>query len=169
MLFKNKTNKKLRIDSRTYIDAGETKELDENHRHVQMYVAIRYLIKQDGSSAPNRILTGVESFVEKKAAVIVVEEAPVVEEALIVKAPIVETEAVEKAPVVAEEATMVVEEAPPVVEEVVMEAPVVVSETPVPDPAPVVVVEEAPVVLEEYAPEVTPEVPRKSRKKKYDE
>ena len=165
MLFKNKTNKKLRIDSRTYIDAGETKELDENHRHVQMYVAIRYLIKQDGSSAPNRILTGVESFVEKKAPVAVVEEAPVV----LVEAPVVveEAPAVIEAPVVVEEAPPVVEEV--VVEEVVVEAPVVVSETPVPDPAPVVVVEEAPVVLEEYAPEVTPEVPRKSRKKKYDE
>jgi hypothetical protein len=156
VLFKNKTNKKLRIDSRTYIDAGETKELDENHRHVQMYVAIRYLIKQDGSSAPNRILTGVESFVEKKAPVAVVEEAPVV----LVEAPVV----VEEAPAVIE-APVVVEEAPPVVEEVIEESPVVVSETPVPEPAPVVVVEEAPVVVEEY----TPEVPRKSRKKKYDE
>jgi hypothetical protein len=44
-LFKNKTNKRIRLDSRTYIDANETKELDNLNRNVQMYVAIRYLEK----------------------------------------------------------------------------------------------------------------------------
>lgn len=113
-LFKNKTNKKLRIDSRTYIEAGETKDLDASNRHVQMYVAIRYLVNPDGS-AHSRTLPGAEQYVAPSPVVeapVVVVEAPVVEEAPVV-AP---TPVPEPAPVV------VVEEAP-VEEAPVEEAP----------------------------------------------
>lgn len=120
--FKNKTNKKLRIDSKTYIEAGETKNLDENNRHVQMYVAIRYLLATDGSGN-NRTITGIEQVPEKAVAVYVV--APVTPEI--------------------PAAVYVEESAPAVVPEVVVVEEIA---TPIPEPAPLIVNEE-PLVIEE--------------------
>lgn len=43
--FTNKTNKKIRIDSRTYLEPGETKEIDEKNPVAKAYIAMRYLVE----------------------------------------------------------------------------------------------------------------------------
>lgn len=101
-LFKNKSNKRIRLDSRTYIDANETKELDERNRNVQMYVAIRYLEKL--KDTPVAVVTPAEEQPKRSepAPVVTVVEPVPVEEPIVSPTPIPEPEPViqveEKAP-----------------------------------------------------------------------
>lgn len=125
-LFKNKSNKNIRINSRVYIEPGQVMELDDNDRNVQMYVAIKYLSVEKNVPAPVAPVVAKDPTpVPEAAPVIVVEEAPValVEDVV----PVIEEEA---APMV------IVNEEPLVVEEAIIDEPAPEIE------APVVVVEE---------------------------
>lgn len=106
-MFKNKSNKKIRINSRTYIEPGEVMDLDARDRNVQMYVAIKYLaleVNKTMSAEPAPVVVAKDPTpVPEAAPVIIIEEehvalvedvVPVIDEVIVNEEPLVLEEAV---------------------------------------------------------------------------